>query len=81
MENKTVVQQLLDIVKIEHQKNAEIPPKAFYEILRNFLEAEKQQIVDAYVKGCDDTYGCDESDKVTEYDKEVGEEYYYQKFK
>lgn len=40
------------------------------------LELEKQQIVDFYVKGCNDTYGYDEPSDNINYDKIQAEQYY-----
>lgn len=44
------------------------------------LEMEKQNIIDAYVKGCENTYGNDEPDSGYP-DSEEAEYYYNQTFK
>ncbi len=37
---------------------------------------EKEQQVQFYIKGCDDTYGCDEPNLNPDYDKKQAEQYY-----
>jgi hypothetical protein len=37
---------------------------------------EKEQIIEFYVEGCLDTYGCDEPSEDCNHDKKQGEQYY-----
>jgi hypothetical protein len=58
---------------------AEMTSKLGYvsaDILNQAKEMEKEQIVDFYVKGCDDTYGVDYNENDPEFDRKEGERLY-----
>ncbi len=46
------------------------------ELLKEAKAMEKEQQVQFYIKGCDDTYGCDEPNLNPDYDRKQAEQYY-----
>jgi hypothetical protein len=46
------------------------------EIFRIAKAMEKEQMIEFYVEGCLDTYGCDEPSEDCNHDKKQGEQYY-----
>jgi len=45
------------------------------------LEMERQQVIESYVQGCNDTYGIDEPNANPNYDRQEAEQYYNQTYK
>ena len=56
MENKTAVQELLDIVEMDGNNEVEISMKVFHGMLKKALEKERKQIEDAYMAAVCDIY-------------------------
>ncbi len=46
---KTAVQDVLDIIEMEHNNGVEISQRVLYKMLLEAKEKEKQQIIDAFV--------------------------------
>lgn len=51
------------------------------DIIKQAKELEKLQIIEAYVQGCNDTYGIDEPSTEEDYDIKEGTDFYNKKFK
>lgn len=50
MENKTAIQELLEIVEMDFNNGVEISMKVFHGMLKQALEKEREQIELAYVE-------------------------------
>lgn len=50
------------------------------DIIKQAKELEKQQIIDAYIQVCKDTYGNDEPSKEEDYDIKEGNDFYNKKY-
>lgn len=77
MENKTAIQELMEIVDMDYQNGVQISMKAFYGMLKKALEKERQQIIDAHAKGnaINSFYGVSKSAI------KVAEQYFNNKYK
>lgn len=53
---KTAVEEVMDIIEIEHNNGVEISQKVLWKMLSEAKEKEKQQIIDAYQIAADN-YG------------------------
>ena len=49
---KTVLHKLIDDLKVIHSRNIRLTEKGLIEMLENSLEAESEQIGDAFISGC-----------------------------
>ena len=47
---KTVIQELMDIIEMDHNNGVEISQKVIWKMLLKAKEKEKQQIIEAYEK-------------------------------
>jgi len=71
MENKTAIQEIMDIVAMDYDSGVEISMKVFYGMLKNALEKEKVQIKLAFNQGYRN--GFNDANYVTENDKDIAE--------
>jgi len=69
----TAVEYLIELLNFDGYVSEDTINKA--------KEMEKQQIIQAYVQGCNDTYGIDEPNANPNYDRQEGEQYYNQTYK
>lgn len=76
MSKQTAVEWLVDKLSNYDSKMIEL----FDKEIEQAKEREKQQLIDFYVEGCDETYGVDEPATSTS-DIDFGEEYYNKTFK
>ena len=49
MDNKTAIQELMDIVEMDANNGVEISMRVFYKMLQDALPKERQQIEEAYM--------------------------------
>lgn len=76
MENKkTAMQELMEWM-IEESQVIPVDAQETYNKAKELLAMEKEQQVQFYIKGCDDTYGCDEPNLNPDYDRKQAEQYY-----
>lgn len=54
MDNKTAMQELMEIVEMDANNGVEISMRVFYKMLQDALPKERQQIEQAYNKGYTD---------------------------
>jgi len=51
MDNKTAIQELMEIVEMDANNGVEISMRVFYKMLQDSLPKERQQIEEAFVAG------------------------------
>ena len=63
---KTAIQEVMDIIEMEHNNGVEISQKVLWKMLLDAKEKEKQQIIEAANYGVDLNYWTDGKDYYNE---------------
>ena len=81
MKKQTAVDLLIDKIRSHISENGKLDAITISRFKMHAKAIEKQQMIDSYVKGCNNTYGIDEPNANPNYDRQEGEQCYNETFK